>query len=83
MCLGCRTSRSTAKTADALRGLPGFTSACSIDFADAQGSRILVVPLQFHGHLLFDNMKTVVLERDAYGLGQHRFQPKFKMFRAY
>lgn len=24
---------------------------------------------------LFDNMKTVVLERDAYGLGQHRFHP--------
>ncbi len=31
-------------------------------------------------HVLFDNMKTVVLERDAYGLGQHRFQPKFRMF---
>lgn len=25
--------------------------------------------------LLYDNMKTVVLERDAYGAGQHRFQP--------
>jgi len=31
-------------------------------------------------HVLFDNMKTVVLERDAYGLGEHRFQPKFRMF---
>lgn len=27
-------------------------------------------------HVLFDNMKTVVLERDAYGPGQHRFQPQ-------
>ncbi len=26
-------------------------------------------------HVLFDNMKTVVLERDAYGPGQHRFHP--------
>lgn len=28
------------------------------------------------GHVLFDNMKTVVLERDAYGAGQHRFHPQ-------
>ncbi|MGE0621626.1 MAG: IS21 family transposase [Pseudomonadales bacterium] len=27
-------------------------------------------------HVLFDNMKTVVLERDAYGGGQHRFHPQ-------
>ncbi len=27
-------------------------------------------------HALFDNMKTVVLERDAYGNGQHRFHPQ-------
>lgn len=27
-------------------------------------------------HVLFDNMKTVVLERDAYGDGQHRFHPQ-------
>jgi transposase len=27
-------------------------------------------------HVLFDNMKTVVLERDAYGNGQHRFHPQ-------
>ena len=27
-------------------------------------------------HVLFDNMKTVVLERDAYGEGQHRFHPQ-------
>ncbi|MFP3589915.1 IS21 family transposase, partial [Paraburkholderia sp. SIMBA_055] len=26
---------------------------------------------------LFDNMKTVVIERDAYGPKQHRFQPGF------
>nr|AVI43229.1 Integrase core domain protein [Klebsiella pneumoniae] len=25
--------------------------------------------------MLFDNMKTVVLERDAYGDGKHRFHP--------
>jgi transposase len=27
------------------------------------------------GEVLFDNMKTVVLERDAYGRGQHRLHP--------
>jgi len=27
-------------------------------------------------HVLFDNMKTVVLERDAYGAGRHRFHPQ-------
>lgn len=27
-------------------------------------------------HVLFDNMKTVVLERDAYGDGEHRFHPQ-------
>lgn len=27
-------------------------------------------------HVLFDNMKTVVLERDAYGDGHHRFHPQ-------
>lgn len=30
--------------------------------------------------VLYDNMKTVVLERDAYGAGQHRFQPAFLDF---
>jgi transposase len=27
--------------------------------------------------VLLDNMKTLVLERDAYGSGQHRFHPGF------
>ncbi len=27
-------------------------------------------------HVLFDNMKTAVLDRDAYGPGQHRYHPK-------
>ena len=27
-------------------------------------------------HILFDNMKTIVLDRDAYGPGQHRYQPE-------
>lgn len=27
-------------------------------------------------HVLFDNMKTVVLQRDAYGEGRHRFHPQ-------
>ena len=27
-------------------------------------------------HVLFDNMKTVVLDRDAYGIGEHRFHPQ-------
>lgn len=30
--------------------------------------------------VLYDNMKTVVLERDAYGPGEHRFQPAFLDF---
>jgi transposase len=29
---------------------------------------------------LYDNMKTVVIERDAYGAGEHRFQPGFLDF---
>jgi len=28
----------------------------------------------------YDNMKTVVLERNAYGAGQHRFHPSFYQF---
>jgi transposase len=32
------------------------------------------------GRALYDNMKTVVLERDAYGPKQHRFQPGFMDF---
>jgi transposase len=28
-------------------------------------------------HVLYDNMKTVILERDAYGEGEHRFHPGF------
>jgi transposase len=31
-------------------------------------------------HVLYDNMKTVVLQRDAYGLGKHRFLPQFLHF---
>ena len=30
--------------------------------------------------VLYDNMKTVVLARDAYGPGEHRFQPAFLDF---
>lgn len=30
--------------------------------------------------VLYDNMKTVVIERDGYGPGLHRFQPQFKDF---
>lgn len=30
--------------------------------------------------VLYDNMKTVVIERDAYSIGQHRFQPGFMDF---
>ena len=30
--------------------------------------------------ILYDNMKTVVIERDAYSAGQHRFQPGFLDF---
>lgn len=30
--------------------------------------------------VLYDNMKTVVLERDVYGPGEHRFQPAFLDF---
>lgn len=31
-------------------------------------------------HLLYDNMKTVVIERDAYGEGHHHFHPAFADF---
>ena len=32
------------------------------------------------GEVLYDNMRTVVLERDRYGRGQHRFHPGFLDF---
>ena len=32
------------------------------------------------GEVLYDNMKTVVLERDAYGEGKHRYHPTFLDF---
>jgi transposase len=30
--------------------------------------------------ILYDNMKTVVIERDGYGPGRHRFHPRFRDF---
>lgn len=66
----------------------GYSRASYVQFATNEDLDTLLQCLEgaftFFGgvprHLLFDNMKTVVLERDAYGLGEHRFQPTFRMF---
>lgn len=66
----------------------GYSRAAYVEFvADMQ----LATLLACHAHcfdwfggvprrVLYDNMKTVVVERDAYGPQQHRFQPGFLDF---
>jgi len=61
----------------------GYSRAGYVQFADNARLETLLMMLEasfryFHGvthEVLFDNMKTVVLTRDHYGPGQHRFQP--------
>ncbi|MBV8049159.1 MAG: IS21 family transposase [Paludibacterium sp.] len=59
----------------------GYSRMSFVRFVTSEGFDSVRTCLQaacdyFHGvpqEVLFDNMKTVVLERDAYGTGQHRY----------
>ena len=61
----------------------GYSRLTFVRFVTSEGFEsvrecLLAACHYFHGvpqHALFDNMKTVVLERDVYGPGQHRFHP--------
>ncbi|WP_215796453.1 IS21 family transposase [Paludibacterium paludis] len=61
----------------------GYSRLSFVRFVDSEDFEsvqecLLAACHYFHGvprQALFDNMKTVVLERDAYGPGQHRFHP--------
>ena len=62
----------------------GFSRASFVHFTEREDaatlSRCIVAALEYFGgvpqHLLLDNPATVVIERDAYGAGQHRFHPQ-------
>lgn len=61
----------------------GYSRLSFVRFVASEGFEFVRTCLQaacdyFQGvpqQVLFDNMKTVVLDRDAYGPGQHRFRP--------
>jgi transposase len=65
----------------ALVATMGYSRATFVKFADGEDASILCAGLReafdyFGGvpeHVLFDNMKAVVIERDAYGEGKHRW----------
>jgi transposase len=62
----------------------GYSRASFVRFTAREDaatlSRCIVAALEYFGgvpqHLLLDNPATVVIERDAYGAGQHRFHPQ-------
>ncbi len=62
----------------------GFSRMSYVEFVDNEKIdtllKCLINAFEYFGglteHLLFDNMKTVVLRRDAYGQGIHRFHNK-------
>jgi transposase len=66
----------------------GFSRASFVEFVTDERLETLLAchehAFDFFGgvphQVLYDNMKTVVLERDAYGPGEHRFQPAFLDF---
>ena len=66
----------------------GWSRAAYLEFVEDERVETLIAChehafLAFGGvprDVLFDNMKTVVLERDAYGEGRHRFNPAFRDF---
>lgn len=66
----------------------GFSRASYVEFVTNEKLETLLAchenAFAFFGGVpregLYDNMKTVVLERDAYGPGAHRFQPAFLDF---
>ncbi|MFM7707737.1 MAG: IS21 family transposase [Gammaproteobacteria bacterium] len=62
----------------------GYSRASFVRFSDREDaatlSRCITAALEYIGgvpqHLLLDNPTTVVIERDAYGAGRHRFHPQ-------
>ena len=62
----------------------GYSRASFVRFSDREDaatlSRCITAALEYFGgvpqHLLLDNPTTVVIERDAYGAGRHRFHPQ-------
>jgi transposase len=62
----------------------GYSRASFVRFSDREDaatlSRCITAALEYFGgvpqHLLLDNPATVVIERDAYGAGRHRFHPQ-------
>lgn len=66
----------------------GWSRAAYVEFVEDERVETLIAchehaVLAFGGvprDVLFDNMKTVVLERNAYGDGKHRFNPAFLDF---
>jgi transposase len=66
----------------------GWSRASTVEFVSDEQLETLLrcheQAFEFFGGVvkqaLYDNMKTVVLARDAYGVGQHRFQPMFLDF---
>jgi len=63
----------------------GWSRAAYVEFCDDEKVETLIVchdhALRFFGgvpcEVLYDNMRTVVLERNTYGRGVHRFHPGF------
>lgn len=66
----------------------GYSRAAYVEFTCAETLDVLLTAqanaFAFFGgvpkEILYDNMKTVVLAREAYGPGKHRFQPTFLDF---
>lgn len=66
----------------------GYSRASFVEFVTSEKLETLITchehAFDFFGgvpkEILYDNMKTVVLARDAYGPGEHRFQPAFLDF---
>jgi transposase len=66
----------------------GFSRATYVEFTVSERLEVLLAchsnALIFFGgvprQVLYDNMKTVVIAREVYGRGQHRFQPGFLDF---
>ncbi|MEN9119154.1 IS21 family transposase [Xanthomonas euvesicatoria] len=66
----------------------GWSRASYVEFVTDEKLETLLAchahTFEFFGgvsrQVLYDNMKTVVLQRDAYGPGEHRFQPAFLDF---
>ena len=78
-----------ARAAVGIRGDAGHCALAYVEFVTDERVETLIgrprerLPESFGGvprEVLYDNMRTVVLERDGYGRGRHRFHPGFLDF---